>query len=87
MGLIANESVEKEAEALSKAIERSIEAVSTALKPLAQGVDTNGDEQLALIAVLRSFADLLSEELSDSGRKATVELQALVTRSFKEHVR
>jgi hypothetical protein len=50
---------------LAQAVNEAMDAVTKSLRPLSPALDANpgGVQQLALVAVLRAFADLLSEEL------------------------
>jgi len=74
-----------EKDLLALAVEEAINAVSSALRPLVPKLDSkpNGVEQVALIAVLRTYADLLSEELPKEAQEETLKLQETITKVLK----
>lgn len=72
-------------EQLAKALEESINAVSSVLRPLAPKVDTGGVELLALASVLTAYASLLGEELSPEQAKLFPELTGNVIKALKEN--
>lgn len=74
-----------EQERLAKAVEQSINAVASALRPLAPQLDADpsGVEQVALVAVLLSYAELLSEELPKEAEEAITALRKVITQTLK----
>ena len=71
---------------LEEAVQRSMEAVAKAMAPLAPRIDAQpgGMDAVVLVAMLRAYADLLSEEWGPTEKLIASGVQQRLVEQFKQ---
>lgn len=73
------------AQTLPAVVERALHAVEQALRPLSVETTANpsGEEAIALVAVMRTFSDLMADEFSSEGKKTSDQLHQLLLKTLR----